>query len=309
MTSQKQIEANRRNAQKSTGPRTDAGKAVTRYNSITHGFRAKGLDLLPNEDPEEYRARLDSFMAEHQPTTEVEHRLVNQAVTLSWKLDRADRYESATLARRHRETIAEAKQIIWDRRNRQNRLSHENPYIPCDEFTEAELIEIADAADQALFDPGTEAERFRRYRNSLKREFDKTLSAIAKFPRHEVKPHRECPQLAESGASEPIWGAERPESKSFTGNANIAGPGAPRRTEIPTPTAEISASEPILKSAEDLETAKPEAPGQTEDAPHSKISASEPILESVTPTAPLQTSPVKLSRKQKKRLMRRRGAA
>ena len=39
-SSQNRIEANRRNAQKSTGPRTDEGKARSAKNSTTHGFSA-----------------------------------------------------------------------------------------------------------------------------------------------------------------------------------------------------------------------------------------------------------------------------
>ena len=44
------LEANRRNSQKSTGPRTEAGKIASSQNAVTHGLRAKTLVLL-GEDP------------------------------------------------------------------------------------------------------------------------------------------------------------------------------------------------------------------------------------------------------------------
>ena len=51
MTSEKQIQANRRNAHKSTGPKTPEGKAAVRLNSNKHGLRSQEV-LLPGEDEE-----------------------------------------------------------------------------------------------------------------------------------------------------------------------------------------------------------------------------------------------------------------
>src|SRR4051794_37427473 len=54
------IAANRRNAMKSTGPRTPAGKAVSRLNGVTHGLCSK-VPVLPGEDAEERRRRLEAW--------------------------------------------------------------------------------------------------------------------------------------------------------------------------------------------------------------------------------------------------------
>jgi hypothetical protein len=55
MTSYRQIEANRRNALKSTGPKTDAGKQVSRCNAVRHGLTAETV-LSAFEDAEDYKA-------------------------------------------------------------------------------------------------------------------------------------------------------------------------------------------------------------------------------------------------------------
>ncbi len=90
-------EINRRNARKSTGPRTTEGKARSRFNAVKHGCRAK-LPVLPGEDPEAYERRLDAWIDKFAPRDAVEHYLVERAVNVSWQLDRADRAEVARLA-------------------------------------------------------------------------------------------------------------------------------------------------------------------------------------------------------------------
>ena len=53
MTSQKQIEANRRNAQKSSGPKTIQGRSISRMNALKHGLLAEQV-VVPGEDFEEF---------------------------------------------------------------------------------------------------------------------------------------------------------------------------------------------------------------------------------------------------------------
>ncbi len=95
-TSAARIEANRKNAQKSTGPRSQAGKERSRFNALKHGMRAE-LPVLPGEDEEILRRRHDSWTATLQPRDEVERYLVERAVNVSWQLDRADRAWAARM--------------------------------------------------------------------------------------------------------------------------------------------------------------------------------------------------------------------
>jgi len=79
MASQRQIEANRLNAQASTGPRTAEGKAASSGNALTHGLTARTV-LLAGEDPEGYRPLRESMIAELGPEGALESELVAQTV-------------------------------------------------------------------------------------------------------------------------------------------------------------------------------------------------------------------------------------
>ena len=68
MTSQAQIEANRRNAQSSTGPRTPEGKAAVAHNALKHGMRSD-VFKQPMTDSEAYDQFLADLIAEHRPQT------------------------------------------------------------------------------------------------------------------------------------------------------------------------------------------------------------------------------------------------
>ena len=102
MTSQRKIEANRRNAQKSTGPKTQEGKDKVRLNALTHGLTAQTV-VLPHEDSQAYDERRKAWTSELCPDGQVGAYLAERAVRISWQLDRADFYERDRLARRARE--------------------------------------------------------------------------------------------------------------------------------------------------------------------------------------------------------------
>jgi hypothetical protein len=99
MISPEKLKANRANALRSTGPRTPGGKARSRLNAVTHGLTAQTL-ILPGEDEPEYQRRLAAWRTDLAPCNAYEEDLVRQAVSLSWRLDRADRVQAALLAQR-----------------------------------------------------------------------------------------------------------------------------------------------------------------------------------------------------------------
>jgi len=105
MATAAQIAANRNNAQKSTGPRSDNGKARARLNALKHGLRATTIHpVLPHEDPRELDGRIRAWTREMQPRNGIERELVSRSARLSWVLERAERFETACLARRVRRT-------------------------------------------------------------------------------------------------------------------------------------------------------------------------------------------------------------
>src|SRR5258707_10007126 len=77
MSSQRQIEANRLNAQKSTGPTTPEGRAAVSLNSLKYGLYAETL-ILPGEDPAAFEAILARLDPEYQPATPTEQSFVSQ---------------------------------------------------------------------------------------------------------------------------------------------------------------------------------------------------------------------------------------
>jgi hypothetical protein len=80
MASEKQIQANRRNAQRSTGPVTAEGKAAVSQNALKHGLRSRG-PLVPPTD-EELQPLRDRVIAEWKPQSEDERVVLEQMAVI-----------------------------------------------------------------------------------------------------------------------------------------------------------------------------------------------------------------------------------
>jgi hypothetical protein len=94
MSSLKQIEANRRNALKSTGPTTPEGKARSRCNAVRHGLTAETvIDVL--EDAEDYQSFEAAVIADYDAESAVERELVLRLASVLWRLRRATGIETA----------------------------------------------------------------------------------------------------------------------------------------------------------------------------------------------------------------------
>lgn len=98
-TSEAKINANRENAKRSTGPRTEAGKARSRLNAITHGITAKTI-VLPGEDADELQTLYHQIHDDLKPVGAFEEQLVERITSGFWRLQRCERVEEELYAYR-----------------------------------------------------------------------------------------------------------------------------------------------------------------------------------------------------------------
>ena len=106
MSSYRQIEANRRNAQNSTGPKTEAGKRSSRCNAVRHGLTAETV-IGALEDAEDYQAFEAAIIADYDAQSAVERELVLRLASLLWRLRRATAIETGLFEIQAQETQAE----------------------------------------------------------------------------------------------------------------------------------------------------------------------------------------------------------
>ena len=92
-------ESNRRNAAKSTGPKTPEGKAASSKNALKHGLTATEI-LLPNEDRDAYDARLQTWLDHDKPTDPGHVAAIERLVYTQNRLDRCTRHETESTRQR-----------------------------------------------------------------------------------------------------------------------------------------------------------------------------------------------------------------
>jgi len=90
MATEKQIEANRKNSARSTGPKTVEGKARSRVNAIKHGLAGVSTEVEASVTPE-YRERRAKWSASLQPVDELAEWAVDRAVAASFRIEKCER--------------------------------------------------------------------------------------------------------------------------------------------------------------------------------------------------------------------------
>ena len=98
MATAKQVQANRENAQKSTGARTEAGKQASSRNAVRHGLSGHNFHLLECESAEEFDRIKAEFEREHRPTTPTEAALVERMVQHYWLVQRCIATQTGVMA-------------------------------------------------------------------------------------------------------------------------------------------------------------------------------------------------------------------
>jgi len=97
MATEKQIAANRRNAQKSTGPKTEEGRRVTRLNAYKHGLTGQLL-VMTDEQAEVRENFLDSVVDDLKPVGVMERLLAQSIAEAYWRMNRAAAMENNIFA-------------------------------------------------------------------------------------------------------------------------------------------------------------------------------------------------------------------
>jgi len=206
MTSYRQIEANRGNAHKSTGPQTEAGKQQSRCNAVRHGLTAETV-IGALEDAEDYKAFEATIIADYDAQSAVERELVLRLASLLWRLRRATSMETGLFE-------IQAEQIHAFRQTRQlQRPSREIVYAM---FGTADGIALdrelaSDGADASAADferaaspvpevgrcflrlanlPNFILDRLSRYEVTLWRQVGQTLCALDALDRRKPQERR-----------------------------------------------------------------------------------------------------------------------
>jgi len=94
MVSAKQLTANRRNAKKSSGPRTTPGRGIAKLNALKHGLCAEQV-VIPGEEPKDFEALRQRLAREVCPEDLIEEQLVDWIAMSMWRMKRGAAFEAA----------------------------------------------------------------------------------------------------------------------------------------------------------------------------------------------------------------------
>jgi hypothetical protein len=117
MASKAQIAANRKNAKKSTGPKTVEGRETSSMNRLSHGFRSASFQIMECESAEEFEALCQALQDEHQPQTATERILVQKLAEHHWLAQRARDFQGHWLSY---ENASLSTMPLWLRYESQN---------------------------------------------------------------------------------------------------------------------------------------------------------------------------------------------
>jgi hypothetical protein len=186
MTTLRQIEANRRNAQLSTGPVTEEGKRSSRRNAVRHGLTAETV-IEALEDPKDYVAFQLAVTADYDPQSAVERELILRLASLLWRLRRVSAIEKGLFAMH-----AHPMRIGWARQAQQNDgkdvpyacrnvIASDNRLSP---RVAGQTIDLAHSFVRLCELPDYPLDRLSRYEARLWRQARQIILSLQHFNRH-----------------------------------------------------------------------------------------------------------------------------
>src|ERR1022692_4381649 len=189
-TTEDQVNANRQNAKKSTGPRTAEGKAASSRNGLKHGLCANKHILL-DEDPEEFLFLLQDLLDRFRPVGPGEEKLVLRIVNDQWRLDRAFPAEAGIYRDRFHDVAqqAEVRQQIYDIKKRDAEKYGDPVPPPPTPPVEGDLLARAFNVD--CEGPNSFA-KLARYESALERSIDRCLRQLKIYQAARNTPDPRC---------------------------------------------------------------------------------------------------------------------
>ena len=199
MSSLRQIEANRLNALKSTGPRTPEGKRRSRCNAVRHGLTAETV-IAGLEDSEDYEAFESAVISNYNAESAVERELILRLASVLWRLRRASGIETALFesvtenSRKHehrlsRESLGGAADLA-----QRNRLFlgavPEPDAADGNELSSDSKKDIADCFLRLADLPTRALDRLSRYEHMLWRQARQIVFTLESLRRRKLEPSR-----------------------------------------------------------------------------------------------------------------------
>jgi hypothetical protein len=212
MSTAAQRTANQTNAQLSTGPVTENGKAASSRNNLRHGFRSQTV-LLPGDDPAEYEALLAQLTEYFAPQELIETRFVREMADADWRLRRVREHQQAAITRQ--------MEKIWSA----------NRDLPA--------RELQSIAIETLNETGTSYATWLRYETKFERQYDR---AFKDWSKHQELRRNNAIREADA-AMESVLSAQPPEppGESASNVQNIQ--------DAPLPAAESASNVQIPRNA------------------------------------------------------------
>ena len=167
--SPRRVAANRRNALKSTGPKSARGKAYSRRNALKHGLFVRQLTDFEalHEDPQEYEKLLNGLWDQYQPIGKAEQIEVERIAICCWRLKRAWRYENAV-------NLAARRDFVWRELDEQEEYCKER-----DKEEQAVIVELG-AAQKEVEETGEVSQELKQRIFDISPRFESFWAALEK---------------------------------------------------------------------------------------------------------------------------------
>lgn len=183
---QKALDANRSNAGKSTGPRSQEGKATVSKNRMLHGLRA-WADVVPGEDATEYERLQADLVEELKPAGEIERALTARVGSCLWRLWRMQRIEAGYFAREKDGALTRIIKPKLSLDQQFKELTGEAPETPNTKVKEPETLESWGLAWVRMCNHGSNIiDKLGRYETGLERSLYKSLHELERLQRRRL---------------------------------------------------------------------------------------------------------------------------